>query len=147
MGPTPPPRRVRPALDVPRLEFEVPVLAGAVPGARAALELLRLSLDREVLERVRLVVSELLTNAIGRAELDVGDKVNLLVVVGDDVVHIEVTDQGRGFDAPAPKSGPDLGVDGGFGLLIVDRLARAWGVEQDGGRTRVWAELDAAPPV
>lgn len=127
----------------------MPVLAGAVPGARQALELLRLSLDREVLERVRLVVSELLTNAIGRAELDVGDKVDLLVVVGDDVVHIEVTDQGRGLDAPAPEpeSGPDLGVEGGFGLLIVDRLARAWGVEHDGGRTRVWAELDVAPPV
>jgi two-component sensor histidine kinase len=84
---------------------------------------------------VALVVSELVTNSVNHpgAERRVGVEVN---VVGEHVL-IAVSDR----DA---KIVPRQRRDGGekLGLLLVDRLAAAWGVARDGvGRTKVWCEL------
>lgn len=94
-------------------------------------------LSGERLAELRLVVSELVTNAVRHGAARDGF-VELLVEVRDAVAHVEVTDGGEGFDAPADA--PELEEPGGWGLVVVDRLAARWGVE--GGRaTRVWADL------
>ena len=56
-------------------------------------------------------------------------------------VRYPVPDAGTGF-APAGR-GRELDEPGGWGLVLVDRLAASWGVECD-ERTRVWFELAAA---
>jgi hypothetical protein len=58
------------------------------------------------------------------------------VDVGDDVVRVLVDDQD-----PRPPQPRDPDGDGGRGLMIVDRLARAWGCTRLEGGKRVWAEI------
>jgi hypothetical protein len=53
---------------------------------------------------------------------------------------VEVTDGGSGF-TPAPRDPDHPG--GGYGLYLVEREARSWGADGQGG-TRVWFELDTA---
>lgn len=97
--------------------------------------------SRDALAELRLVVSELVTNAVRHGAARDG-AVELLVTVGGGVARIEVTDGGAGFDPPQAEPQPHE--PGGWGLVVVDRLASRWGVE--GGRvTRVWAELPLDP--
>lgn len=89
----------------------------------------------EVVGTVELLTSEVVTNAIlhGRA----GPR--LVVEVGPGVVRVGVHDM-----SPAPpvrrRARPDD--VSGRGVMIVDELASAWGVEagDDGGK-RVWFEV------
>jgi sigma-B regulation protein RsbU (phosphoserine phosphatase) len=81
----------------------------------------------------RLVVSELVTNAVVHA----GTEIELNVVVCGDAIRIEVTDLG----ADLPRIWADGDDTTGRGLPIVEALARAWGVvERSAGKT-VWCEL------
>ncbi len=106
--------------------------------AREAIEALAAGrMSEGALSELRLVVSELVTNAI-RHGLDRRGAVDLALSMRDGVVRVEVIDGGAGFEVPAEP--PEPGEPGGWGLVVVDRLASRWGVE--GGRaTRVWAEV------
>ncbi|MGZ6671562.1 MAG: ATP-binding protein [Solirubrobacteraceae bacterium] len=88
-----------------------------------------------LLADLRLVVTELVTNAV---KYGPGRPVKLqLMVESPTAVRGVVADDGapttelRMADAP--------GEAGGFGLHLVDRLARRWGVYE--GSTHVWFEL------
>jgi signal transduction histidine kinase len=61
------------------------------------------------------------------------------VSVLDTAVRVAVVDSGPGFAASERPSSP--GVDGGFGLFLVDRIADRWGTDGEGATT-VWFELD-----
>jgi anti-sigma regulatory factor (Ser/Thr protein kinase) len=91
------------------------------------------------LEDARLLVSELVTNAIRHAELADDAVIRLVVVTGDRALRIEVCDPGRGFDVSEPE--PDPGHPSGWGLYLVRELSDRWGVERN-AETRVWFELD-----
>ena len=90
-----------------------------------------------VLEDVRLLVSELVTNALRHGELTAGDRVSLKARVDDGVVRLEVRDPGNDGDV-APRQPGVRG--GGYGLFLVEQLARRWGVDRRDG-TVVWCEL------
>jgi hypothetical protein len=64
--------------------------------------------------------------------------VELFVTVGGGVARVEVIDGGAGFEPPPGAPRPEE--PGGWGLIVVDRLASRWGIEGS-PRTRVWAEL------
>jgi anti-sigma regulatory factor (Ser/Thr protein kinase) len=55
-----------------------------------------------------------------------------------DGLRAEVSDPGPGF-VPRERAG-ELDDPGGWGLVLVDRLAERWGVHND-ERTSVWFEL------
>jgi anti-sigma regulatory factor (Ser/Thr protein kinase) len=87
---------------------------------------------------LRLVVTEIVTNAIRHG--DPGGSLLLTATPKDGYLCVQVTDDGPGL-APRPRAMvPDE--DGGFGLFLVERLTRRWGVTRERGRTRVWFELD-----
>jgi anti-sigma regulatory factor (Ser/Thr protein kinase) len=112
--------------------------ASSAPGiARRQLERVRGDLPPERFEDLRLVVSELVANAVLHAGLHPAQRIALRLWLAQDHVRVEVEDSGRGF-RPRPARGPDA--PDGRGLLIVGRLARDWGVAR-GERTVVWAEL------
>jgi serine/threonine-protein kinase RsbW len=90
---------------------------------------------------VRLLVSELVTNAVRHAELAPADVIRLVVDAGDSVLRVEVHDPGGGFVPVQPA--PDPARPSGWGLFLVAELADRWGVESD-GMTHVWFELDDA---
>ncbi|WP_311137544.1 ATP-binding protein [Streptomyces sp. I6] len=93
---------------------------------------------RAVAEDVLMVVSELVTNAC----LHAGGPLELVLDCTPERLRIEVSDASP--QAPRPRPHPDPAVPGGHGLVVLGRLARAWGsVPRDSGKT-VWAEV-AAP--
>jgi serine/threonine-protein kinase RsbW len=90
---------------------------------------------------VRLLVSELVTNAVRHANLDESDVIVLVIESEDEVLRVEVHDPGGGFVPTAPS--PDPARPSGWGLYLVAELADRWGVDSD-DRTLVWFELDGA---
>jgi anti-sigma regulatory factor (Ser/Thr protein kinase) len=111
---------------------------GPEAGARArrALSQLRADIDPPLMETLRLLVTELVSNSVRHAH---SDTVVLKIVVGRSAVLTEVTDEGPGFD-PAETEKPDTD-ESGWGLFLVERLAHRWGVVQEDDATRVWFEL------
>jgi len=107
--------------------------------ARSALAEVSDHLPRRQLEDARLLVSELVTNAIRHAGLGADDLIRLVVATGDHGLRIEVCDPGTGFEPHEPE--PDPAQPSGWGLYLVRELSDRWGVERD-HETRVWFELD-----
>lgn len=126
-----------PATGGERLELSLDGSPEAPARARRAMAALRDELGPDLLERARLLITELVANSVTHAHTD---RVDLRVVVADDAVWTEVTDRGPGF-APTPRGFTD---DPGWGLFLVGRLADRWGVVRDQSRTRVWFELARA---
>jgi anti-sigma regulatory factor (Ser/Thr protein kinase) len=92
-------------------------------------------------EDLALVLSEIVTNAVrhgggaGQVEISVTPKPEFLCV--------QVTDDGPGV---APRPGAMASEpSGGFGLFLVERLTRRWGLTREAQRTRVWFEFDYTP--
>jgi anti-sigma regulatory factor (Ser/Thr protein kinase) len=106
--------------------------------ARAALAALDGRIERGVLDDIRLLVSELVTNSVRHSGAE-REVVMLAVMTAGGTVRVEVSDAGTGF-RPGERS-TDLDEPGGWGLQLVDQLADRWGVET-GRRTRVWFEID-----
>jgi anti-sigma regulatory factor (Ser/Thr protein kinase) len=120
-----------------RIERELAVTPEAAAEARHALADIALTDGRE--RDVRLLVSELVTNAVRHANLTPGDVILLVIVVEDSVLRVEVHDPGGGFIPRAPA--PDPARPSGWGLYLVEELADRWGVDSD-ERTLVWFEVD-----
>src|SRR4051794_40876457 len=89
-------------------------------------------------ESLRLVVSELVTNALRHGAE--GEQIDLAVTPKPEFLCVQVTDDGPGL-APRPRA-LDTVDEGGFGLFFVEQLTRRWGVTRENRRTRVWFELD-----
>ena len=89
------------------------------------------------LATLKLLVSEIVTNAVIHSGAATGEIVLSARLLDNGDVRVEVTDGGEGF-TPVPR---DLArPDGGYGLYLVEKEARSWGVDHSGG-TRVWFEL------
>ena len=111
----------------------------AAAWARSALLALEPRIDARVMEDVRLLVSELVTNSVRHSGTTNGDAVRLAVALDRERVHVAVSDSGPGFE-PRPRR-PGQSQAGGWGLFFVERIADRWGVQHD-GLTRVWFEID-----
>ncbi len=125
-------------------EIELPRALESAATARQAVGELSDTLPEEVLGDVRLLVSELVTNALRHAGLNDDERIALAVGVTDAAVRVEVTDHGRGFDPSAVPSDPEAAE--GWGLYLVATLSDRWGAESDEAATRVWFELDRRLP-
>jgi anti-sigma regulatory factor (Ser/Thr protein kinase) len=122
-----------------RLERQLPAVPEAAAEARRALDGLGGALPDGRMRDVRLLVSELVTNAVRHADLTGGDVIDLVVQLADHKLRVEVHDPGGGFVPSAPS--PDPARPSGWGLYLVAQLADRWGVDSD-DRTLVWFELD-----
>jgi anti-sigma regulatory factor (Ser/Thr protein kinase) len=111
----------------------------AAAEARKAISTLRADLDPPLMETLRLLVTELVTNSVRHTD---APKITLRVAIGKTAVLTEVTDEGPGFDPDAlDEAGSDTC---GWGLFLVERLAQNWGVKDERGSKRVWFELRRA---
>ena len=111
------------------------IVVAQVLGERAAV----------VLERAKLVMSELVTNSVRHSGGSAGAGVAVRVRRIDSGFWLEVED--RGDDGAAVRHTGDSLAGGGFGLSIVRALSERWGIERNAhGGTRAWAELSAAGP-
>jgi len=116
----------------------------AAAEARRAIAELRADLDPPLMETLRLLVTELVTNSVRHTECD---SLTLRVAIGKAAVLTEVADDGPNFDAEVAVEAEQLddrAEDTGWGLFLVQRLARDWGVKKDERSKRVWFELGRA---
>jgi anti-sigma regulatory factor (Ser/Thr protein kinase) len=128
------------AMTMEKRTFRVTPEAHSVPRARErVVELAEPFVASGRIADLRLVISEVITNAVRH-----GGEGDMLVAVTPKPGYlcVQVTDTGDGF-APRPRAfEPDD--DGGFGLFLVERLTRRWGLTRENSNTRVWFEFDFA---
>jgi anti-sigma regulatory factor (Ser/Thr protein kinase) len=121
-----------------RAVTKLPGDPSAVPAARrfASQHLLDFGGSQEIVDKTRLLVTELATNAVMHAH----SPIRLTVESDDESVRVEVRD-----DDPRPIGrpvAPDAEATSGRGLWLVDALARSWGVNcNDRGKT-IWFEVE-----
>lgn len=121
------------------IDVTLTATAEAVGLARHALDRLAGVVQRPILDDLRLMVSELVTNSVRHAGLGRQDPIRLMVAVREEVIRVEVLNPGNGFLPPGTQ--PTIYQTSGWGLFLVSRLADRWGVDEQGG-TRVWFEVD-----
>jgi anti-sigma regulatory factor (Ser/Thr protein kinase) len=90
-----------------------------------------------------LLLTELVTNAVRHGDANHGRPVEVRVDQSGRGLRIAVTDPGRGFHR-LERHGPDPLKGGGYGLVLVERLATRWGDEREAEATTVWFELRVA---
>jgi anti-sigma regulatory factor (Ser/Thr protein kinase) len=118
-----------------RVERRLPPEAGSVARARLALATFTGQVDGERMDAARLLISELVTNAVLHGPDAQGD-CDLAVDHDGQRLRVEVRDRGAGFVPPTVAR--DIG---GWGLMFVERLSDRWGIGE-GAPTRVWFEID-----
>jgi anti-sigma regulatory factor (Ser/Thr protein kinase) len=116
---------------------EFPSTPGSVGNARHAFDGVGAELGDPVHMTVVLLVSELVTNSVRHSRVANG-MIELLASITPDLVRVEVSDDGEGFDLP-PAVHHDH--ESGRGLQLVQELADRWG-RPTGLRTSVWFEID-----
>ncbi len=118
------------------IDVELECTPSAPARARGALAEIEGRISAERMRDVRLLVSELVTNAVRHAG---GAVVRLVVALEGRMLRIEVHDPGYGFEPKPPPDDPLRA--SGWGLVLVDELADRWGIDHH-PRTRVWFEMD-----
>ena len=109
--------------------------------ARAWLQSAADWLPDEVGRNLLLLTCELVNNSVLHGQASEDDMIEIELQRTESGVLAEVSDTGPGF-APQERD-KDLDEPGGWGLVLVESIAKRWGVERDGG-TRVWFELARA---
>ena len=91
-----------------------------------------------------LLTSELVNNCVLHGEAGDDDVIEVELHATSTTLRAQVTDPGAGF-TPTGRQG-EMDDPGGWGLVLVERIAASWGVEraERTHRTRVWFELAAA---
>jgi anti-sigma regulatory factor (Ser/Thr protein kinase) len=109
--------------------------------ARAWLQSATSWLPEELECNLLLLTCELVNNSVLHGQAGEADLIEIELTATESAVRAEVSDPGPGF-APHGRD-RDLDEPGGWGLVLVERIARRWGVERD-ERTCVWFELARA---
>jgi anti-sigma regulatory factor (Ser/Thr protein kinase) len=92
----------------------------------------------------RLIATELVANAVRHGGISAVDDITLSLGTDNGTVTIAVEQPTSASSARVAQ--PSAAREGGFGLLLVDRLADSWGVEH-GRPGRVWfAIMGPEPP-
>ncbi|MFG1959615.1 ATP-binding protein [Nonomuraea sp. NPDC049028] len=123
-------------------EVVLPGVAHSVAVARRCVGEMLAAAGLRVVEDVRLIVSELITNALIHTASGLhGGVVTVEVVAVDaEIVRVEVTDDGADTIPRSRASGDDD--CHGRGLWLVEQIALKWGVRLLGaGQRAVWAEM------
>ena len=121
------------------VEVELPRDPIAGGKARRLLEAMAAdSHDMGELGRAKLLVTELVNNAVLHGQ----GAIILRADLDEDRLHVEVIDEGSGFEREVREQGADE--LGGRGLSLVDSESSRWGVHE--GTTHVWFEIERPGP-
>jgi serine/threonine-protein kinase RsbW len=124
-----------------RRTFELPrSLHAASRGRRQLADMLQKA-PESLTDRALLVLTELVTNSILHGSAPPSQPVVVRVRLDERALTLTVCDPGHGLDpaiVPRPRE------QGGWGLVLVERLSSRWGVRVN-NTTCVWAEFDLPP--
>jgi anti-sigma regulatory factor (Ser/Thr protein kinase) len=122
------------------VELLLPAAPTSPAEARAVVEAIGSDLPEPVLVDAKLLVTEVVTNAIKHGGRDI--QAVIIRISRNHFVRVEVLDPGPMF-FPDPRP-PGTGARTGRGLYLVDTVATAWGVEPEEAGKKVWFELRLA---
>jgi anti-sigma regulatory factor (Ser/Thr protein kinase) len=125
---------------MPHHSFAVSTGRDAPSAVREALRKRGSHLPLQMRDDLLLLLTEVVTNAVRHSGATSGDPISIAMKESRDHVRVEVTDPGDGFAKPE-RLVPDLTKTGGLGLVLVDRLSRAWGTRSASKGSLVWFEL------
>jgi anti-sigma regulatory factor (Ser/Thr protein kinase) len=127
----------------PRRLLRLSIAGGPrAPGrARAWLQNAAAWLPQELEANLLLLTSELVNNSVRHGKASESDLIHIEVRATAEGLRAQVSDSGPGF-APGERPGA-IDDPGGWGLVLVERLAQRWGVD-NADRTSVWFELARA---
>ena len=123
-----------------RATFQLPGGAQAPARAREIVGVtIGVVLPDEQAYQASLLTSEIVSNSVMHGRASDEDRIELVMSWTPELVRLEVTDEGPGFQV----SDHDPDRPGGWGLALVESMSDRWGIER-GERTRVWFELGTA---
>jgi len=123
-----------------RFAFQVNGGVDACAAARRAVVAGDGELPTAVREDVLLLVTELVTNAVQHGGVGTDGCVDVELRLWPQRVRVEVVDPGTELMRVRPRLSRDDA--GGWGLVLVDRIAARWGVGRGPSFTRVWFEIE-----
>lgn len=125
------------------LDLRLPLNPAAAGGVRTALTGLARDMSEEQMSDLRLIATELVTNAVRHARPD-GESgyVDVTLQRRPDGLRLEVRNPG-GYELPVSlTSHPSADAEGGRGLHVVQALCARWGpLTEEPGITGVWCEI------
>ena len=129
-------------METKTVSFWVPGGTRAAGLARRSILSVEAGLPDSVRHRLALLLSELVTNAIQHGGAGEHETIQVRVASSYEKVRVEVFDPGPNAAGPRNRLEPE----GGYGLLLVDRLASGWGREKvEEGGSLAWFELVLDP--
>jgi anti-sigma regulatory factor (Ser/Thr protein kinase) len=108
--------------------------------ARQALTDIAVGVPEEVVDRALLLLSEAVTNSVRHGTSAAEDAIGISIDVDHTRIHVDVADAAP-LDSPLRPRGQH-GMEGGLGLLLIDRMADRWGAAPLRTGKTVWFELD-----
>ena len=120
------------------VSIDLPLEPESARRAREALECLRGRMDSTSYTDLRLVVSELLVEALHAEAHSVRHQIQLRAEHRVDRVHVEMTQGQAAYRLPSSEPLPG---ERGWALVLVWRLAERWGLRRDAQRATVWLEM------
>ena len=122
-----------------RIAFDLAATPEAGSAARRALLAGNGALPSSLRDDVLLLLTELVTNAVRHADAGADRMVRVELRQCSGRVRVAVLDEGAGFAREATRSRRDE--PGGWGFLLVDRIADRWAVVPTATGTCVWFEI------
>jgi two-component sensor histidine kinase len=135
--------RLKPPAGRPSKALRLSVAGGprAPERVRAWLQSAAGWLPEELERNLMLLTCELVNNSVLHGQAGEQDLIEIELRTTANGVRAQVSDEGPGFSPNGRER--DLDEPGGWGLVLVDRMAKRWGVERR-ERTSVWFELARA---
>jgi anti-sigma regulatory factor (Ser/Thr protein kinase) len=130
-----------PAVERRCLRFSVAGGSRAHGHARTWLQTAAVWLPEDLKHKLVMLISELVNNSVVHGQASEQDVIEIEVHSTPEGLRAQVSDSGPAFAPRARTKG--LEEPGGWGLVLVERVAQRWGVER-AERTSVWFELAAA---
>ena len=118
----------------------LPALPLAARAARDVVRPLEPSLHPDAWGNLQLLITELVTNGVRHGAE--GGAVELEATLERQTVSVRVRNRASGSGSLPRIVDQDTGVEGGLGLVLLDRLSKRWGMKP-GDHVEVWFELDA----
>lgn len=118
--------------------IDLPLEPESARRARQQLEPFREALDETSFIDLRLLVTELVIEALNAPSNAQGSAIKVRVELGDDLVHAEMSDGGAAYRLTPGYPEPG---EPGWALYLVRRLSSRWGVLREPERSLVWLEM------
>jgi anti-sigma regulatory factor (Ser/Thr protein kinase) len=121
---------------------EVPPQPDAAGTARRFLEPIARPLDGDVVDTAKLLVTEVIANAVVHGDPERTDPLRIRMERRNGTLRVQVNDCSRAFEPNVPE--PTPGRQSGWGMFLIDELADRWGVQPSRDGVSVWFEIDAS---